>query len=228
MNQENFQKYLDKMCNRTDITYPISLNIPSNILEEELSPTNSKYAVMKETKLFSNSTVDTYYLLLKEDVDNTIKKLDTLNKDKRWLEDSKDNNENLFVYNEQLINMKADKDNVSNKSEDLGVIIGSLFLLAIIMGMKNLLLGILVLGFLVIGTIVIYFKTKEQREKARETNIQKLEEDKKLYKKFLEEKEQKESEVKNILDFLPNYINFETPYLKAGYTIYSLEKEVEK
>lgn len=216
------------MCDRTDITYPISLNIPRNIPEEELSPTNPKYAVLKETKLFSDSTVDTYYLLLKEDVDNTIKKLDTLNKDKRWLEDSKDNNENLFVYNEQLINMKADKDNVSNKSEDLGVIIGSLFLLAIIMGMKNLLLGILVLGFLVIGTIVIYFKTKEQREKARETNIQKLEEDKKLYKKFLEEKEQKESEVKNILDFLPNYINFETPYLKAGYTIYSLEKEVEK
>jgi len=227
MNQEKFQKYLDEMCNRTDITYPISLNIPSNILEKELSPTNPKYAVIKETKLFSDSTIDTYYLLPKEDVDNTIEKLDTLNTDKRWLEDSKGNNENLFVYNEQLVNMKEDKERVSNKSEDLGVIIGSLFLLVVLAGMMNLLLGILVFGILVIGTIVLLSKTKEQREKVREADIQKLEEDKKLYKKFLEEKEQKESELKNILDSMPNYINFETPYLKAGYTIYPLEKEVK-
>lgn len=228
MNQEKFQKYLDEMCNRTDITYPISLNIPSNIPEGELSPSNPKYAVIKETKLFSDSTVDTYYLLPKEDVDNTIERLDTLNKDKRWLEDSKGNNENLFVYNEQLVNMKEDKERVSNKSEGLGVIIGSLFLLVVLAGLMNLLLGILVFGFLVIGTIVLLSKTKEQREKVREADIQKLEEDKKLYKKFLEEKEQKESEVKNILDSMPNYINFETPYLKAGYTIYPLEKDVEK
>lgn len=218
MNQENFQKYLDEMCDRTDITYPISLNIPSNIPEEELSPTNPKYAVIKETKLFSDSTVDTYYLLPKEDVDNTIEKLDTLNTDKRWLEDSKGNNENLFVYNEQLVNMKEDKERVSNKSEGLEVIIGSLFLLVVLAGMMNLLFGIFVL-------IVLFSKTKEQREKVRKADRQKLEEDKKLYKKFLEEKEQKESEVKNILDSLPNYINFETPYLKAGYTIYPLGKE---
>ena len=216
------------MCNRTDITYPISLNVPNNIPEEELSPTNPKYAVLKETKLFSDSTIDTYYLLPKKDVDNTIERLDTLNTDKRWLEDSKGNNENLFVYNEQLVNMKEDKERVSNNSEGLGVIIGSLFLLVVLAGVMNLLLGILVFGILVVGTIVLLSKTKEQREKVREADIQKLEEDKKLYKKFLEEKEQKETEVKNILDSMPNYINFETPYLKSGYTIYPLEKEVEK
>lgn len=227
MNQENFKKYIDKMCERTDITYPISLNIPSNIPGEELSPANPKYAVLKETKLFYDSTIDTYYLLPKEDVDNTIEKLDTLNTDKRWLEDSKGNNENLFVYNDQLVNMKEDKERVSNKSEGLEVIIGSLFLLVVLAGMMNLLLGILVFGIFVIGTIVLLSKTKEQREKVREADIQKLEEDKKLYKKFLEEKEQKEAEVKNILDSMPNYINFETPYLKSGYTIYPLEKEVK-
>lgn len=216
------------MCDRTDIIYPISLTVPSNIPEEELSPTNPKYTVLKETKLFSDSTVDTYYLLPKKDVDNTIERLDTLNKDKRWLEDSKRNNENLFVYNKQLVNMKEDKERVSNKSEGLEVIIGSLFLLVVLAGMMNLLLEILVLGILVIGTIVLLSKTKEQREKVREADIQKLEKDKKLYKKFLEEKEQKESEVKNILDIMPNYINFETPYLRAGYTIYPLEKEAEK
>jgi len=228
MNQEKLKKYIDEMCNRTDITYPISLNVPNNIPEEELSPTNPKYAVLKETKLFSDSTIDTYYLLPKKDVDNTIERLDTLNTDKRWLEDSKGNNENLFVYNEQLVNMKEDKERVSNNSEGLGVIIGSLFLLVVLAGVMNLLLGILVFGILVVGTIVLLSKTKEQREKVREADIQKLEEDKKLYKKFLEEKEQKETEVKNILDSMPNYINFETPYLKSGYTIYPLEKEVEK
>ena len=215
------------MCDRTDITYPISLNIPSNIPEEELSPTNPKYAVIKETKLFSDSTVDTYYLLPKKDVDNTIEKLDTLNTDKRWLEDSKGNNENLFVYNEQLVNMKEDEERVSNKSKDLGVIIGSLFLLVVLAGMMNIFFGILIFVILVIGTIVLLSKTKEQREKVREADRQKLEEDKKLYEKFLEEKEQKESEVKNILDSMPNYINFETPYLKSGYTIYPQEKEVK-